>query len=163
MTTVTTRNGVGFAGIPNVGQTIFGYRTDLDLSQRWWHRLAKVAFILVLCGWTLWLAFTIPADLPDGSGNIRIVETLGDYVKARPDAGDPVASFAQEYGYRSGKQEPNGSVSSSSSFETSLYCAVKPYENLYALSRYLRPATGAGRPTQDDALKVLQDLNVVTC
>src|SRR5688500_16705977 len=103
------------------GRMLFGFRDDVDLNQRWWHRLAKVAFVLVMCGWTLWFAFAIPADLPSGPGNSRIVETLADYIKMRPDDSDPVASFSRKYGYRSGRRESDGSVSFAF-FETSLYC-----------------------------------------
>jgi hypothetical protein len=144
--------------VKNLGRWIFGFRDDLDLSQRWWHRLVKVAYILNISVWALWFGFTIPADLPSGSGNMRIVETLSEYVIANPNDGDPVASFSKKYGYRSGKREADGSVSFAF-FETSLYCAVRPYEHLSALAAYLRP-TGQGRPTEEDALKVLQTLNI---
>ncbi|MGH9347745.1 MAG: hypothetical protein ACRD26_10820, partial [Vicinamibacterales bacterium] len=122
-------------------QLVFGFRPDLGLSDKRWHRLATVAFILAMAVWTLWFALATPADLPDGHGNIRIVETLADYVRAHPDDGDPVASFSRKYRYRSGKQEPDGSVSFVF-FETSLYCAVKPYEHLKDPSRILWKLAG---------------------
>ena len=64
-----------------LGRILFGFRDDLDLNQRWWHRLTKVAFVLSLIAVFLWF-LNIPADLPQGPGNIRIVETLAEYTKA---------------------------------------------------------------------------------
>jgi hypothetical protein len=30
-----------------VGRLLFGFRDDIDLNQRWWHRLAKVVSVLL--------------------------------------------------------------------------------------------------------------------
>jgi hypothetical protein len=144
--------------VKHLGKWFFGFRDDIDLNQLWWHRLMKVAYILSVSILALWFAFTAPADLPSGPGNMRIVETLAEYVVAHPDDGDPVASFSMKYGYRSGKREADGSITYAF-FETSLYCAVRPYEHLSALAAYLRPS-GQGRPTEKDALKVLETLKI---
>src|SRR5688500_13754655 len=121
-----------------MGRILFGFRDDIDLNQRWWHRLAKVVVILLMTGWILWAAVNFPADLPTGQGHERIVETLEDFVKSHPEDGDPVASFASKYRFRSGQIKPDGTVGFLF-FETSLYCAVHPYDHLNSLVSYLRP------------------------
>jgi hypothetical protein len=140
-----------------VGVFLFGFREDIDLDQRWWHRLAKVAGTLSLIAVFLWFV-SIDADLPQGPGNIRIVESLRDYTIAHPEDGDAVAGFAKKYGTKSGKRESDGSVSYLF-FETDMYCAAKPYEHLGSLREYLRPEDNT-RPTDEDALAVLTRLDV---
>ncbi len=87
-----------------VFRILFGFRTDIDLNQRWWHRLAKVAYVLGLVALGFWAA-GIGVDFPDGDNNIdniRIVETLADFTKAHPSDGDPVDSFYKKYYFTSG-------------------------------------------------------------
>ena len=140
-----------------VGRVLFGFRDDIDLNQRWWHRLAKVAFVLSLIAMFLWF-LQIEPEYPQGPGNIRIIESLAEYTKARPDDGDTVDSFTRKYGYRSGKREPDGSISFAL-FETSLYCAVNPYKHLRDLARYLQP-TADGISGDLEALRLLKKLGV---
>src|SRR5690349_17529715 len=82
--------------VGTVGRILFGLRDDLDLDQRWWHRLSKVAAVLSLIGVFLYF-LSIPAFLPEGSGNIRVVETLADYTKSHPEIGDAVDGFTRLY------------------------------------------------------------------
>jgi len=139
---------------------LFGFRTDIDLSQLWWHRLARVIYVLGLVALGLWGA-GLPVHFPgddDNVDNIRIVESLADFTKARPDDEDTVESFSSKYGYRLGKREADGTVSFLL-FESQMYCAVNPYDHLRSLRDYLRP-TGNRGPTEADALALLVKLNV---
>jgi hypothetical protein len=144
----------------SASRILFGFRADLD--QRWWHRLAKVAYVLGLIAFWLWGA-GLPVSFPnddDHVDNIRIVETLVDFTKAHPEYNDPVESFAREYGYRSGKREADGTVSLVF-FEAEIYCSVNPYDHLYAITQYIRPnSIGGRRPTEADAQALLERLNI---
>src|SRR5665213_2721875 len=42
------------AGFPQIKRWVFGLRDDLDLSDRWWHRLAKVILAIVGPGFWFW-------------------------------------------------------------------------------------------------------------
>lgn len=139
---------------------LFGFRTDTDLDQRWWHRLAKVVYVLGLVACGLWGA-GLPVYFPDDDDNvdnIRIVESLADFTKARPDDGDTVDSFFKKYRNTSGKREVDGTVTLVF-YEARMYCAVSPYDHLHALSQYIRP-TQVRQPTESDALALLRNLNV---
>lgn len=146
-----------------VARLLFGFRIDIDLNQRWWHRFAKVAYVLAVVAFGLW-GTSLPVSFPDDDdnvANIRIVETLADYTKAHPSDEDPVESFAGEYRYRSGKREGNGKVSLLF-YEAEMYCAVSPYDHLNVLRQYIRPRdVGNRNPTEHDALALLVRLNVV--
>ena len=141
---------------------LLGFRTDIDLNQLWWHRLARVAYALGVVALGLWGA-GLPVSFPDdddGVDNIRIVETLADFTKAHPEAADPVESFDRVYGYRYGRREAGGTVGFVV-FAANLYCSVNPYDHLYEITQHIRPNSIGGRsPTEADALALLEFLNI---
>jgi hypothetical protein len=141
---------------------LFGFRPDLGLDQRWWHRLAKVVYVLGLVAFGFWgaglpVSDYFPAD-DDNVDNIRIVESIADFTKARPEDGDPVDSFFRKYRNTSGKREADGTVTLVF-YEGSMYCAVSPYDHLHTLSQYMRPKQDR-QNTEADALALLRNLNV---
>src|SRR5688572_25574703 len=59
---------------------LFGFRDDLDLDQRWWHRLAKVSFIVFALVATTVIVF-LASDVTPDRGNITVLTTLPDFTE----------------------------------------------------------------------------------
>src|SRR5262249_20812809 len=62
-------------------ELIFGFRDDIDLSSRWWHRLAKVVYGLLVFA-VLGFMWLFKDDIkPDANlSNVEIIAGLNDAV-----------------------------------------------------------------------------------
>lgn len=63
---------------------LLGFRDDIDLNERWWHRLAKVVYfaVLGLSGLILvWIIYTSESSLPAKSDYITIKTSLGQALR----------------------------------------------------------------------------------
>ena len=76
---------------------LIGYRDDLDLSARWWHRLAQVSWALVALGIFLFgtLASHESEMVMPKAHNVRIVARLHEFVLENKEAKQLPAKFAE--------------------------------------------------------------------
>ena len=75
-------------------RVLLGFREDLDLDERWWHRLAKVAAFLFFVGVTLvaGILWREGAVRRPAAGDVEVVATMSDFLLSRYNA----AKGAQE-------------------------------------------------------------------
>lgn len=72
----------------------FGFRLDLDLDQRWWHRLAKVAFTLVLLVATVTIVVVAYSANPGANpGNSRVITDVVTFTDANRDSKNTLPAF----------------------------------------------------------------------
>ena len=72
----------------------FGFRPDLDLDQRWWHRLAKVAFTLVLLVATVTVVLLAFSENPGAnSGNARVIIDVVTFTDDNRDSKNTLPAF----------------------------------------------------------------------
>jgi hypothetical protein len=64
---------------------LFGFRDDIDLNQRWWHRLFKVLFLLAIGAVGVMLTM-VSLEMSPNTGNIEALKTLPDFTKERASA-----------------------------------------------------------------------------
>ena len=77
LSTALTRDGSKESR--RLGALAFGFRRDLDLDIRWWHRLAKVALVLLLLtGGTLSFLVVLHSFWPSPTTQNTTVITLRD-------------------------------------------------------------------------------------
>src|SRR6266850_2149307 len=75
-----------------LGPFITGRRDDLDLNSRWWHRLLKVVFILIMLLVSAIAAYESSGLMPTPTQtNVTVLQTLGDFsLKSTADNTIPV-------------------------------------------------------------------------
>jgi hypothetical protein len=70
--------------VRGLARILVGYRDDLDLASRWWHRLLKVTVILLLIAAGTLAFGVILNDSPPTIFNTRIVANLKDFTEKLP-------------------------------------------------------------------------------
>jgi hypothetical protein len=122
-----------------LGRWLFGFRDDVDLDQRWWHRLAKVTFVLLCVVVAVLVAIMNDRAPKPTGGNIRIVETLNDYAKGHKNVASLMPGFATGPGIV-GTLNDDGSVTQQYALESYVFCSwdlsAHPEEELAFLNEH---------------------------
>lgn len=90
----------------SIPRLLVGYRDDLDLSARWWHRLSKVFFVLSSAVLFISVVFGAQQDGPTNQQTVVIIDNLSDYTNKHPELAETISSF-QSLG-RVGQLNPTG-------------------------------------------------------
>jgi hypothetical protein len=65
--------------IPLSKNFLFGFRRDLKLNNKWWHRLAQVIFTITLVIFFVLSTLSFQSLLPDKSWNTDVLFSIDDY------------------------------------------------------------------------------------
>lgn len=141
-----------------LARILVGYRDDLDLTSRWWHRLVKVLFGLFTVPLFVALAFVIRQDEPTNRNNIVIIDNLKDYVERHPEMESSLPSF-QALG-RVGRVGQEGEVSAYYISPYRLFCSGNMKENVRGVRDFLRMAEGDYALSDDDSINVMKGAGV---
>ena len=78
---------------------LFGLRDDLDLDQRWWHRLLKVVFVLGACVVIAFGALMVSRTEPETTmDNVRVLTDLGRFSKTSDEKSNAILAFLKAPG-----------------------------------------------------------------
>ena len=82
-----------FHAMKKARRILFGYRDDLDLSSKWWHRLIKVLFVVISVMVAVTLLSLLYVDPAINRRNVVIVETLDSFNKKHPELASTIPAF----------------------------------------------------------------------
>ena len=132
---------------------LFGYRDDVDLFSRWWHRGFVILFVLVMVLMTF-LAWALQPYAPSfQSSNLVIITNLEDYTYAHPEMENAVKGFvsaAEMTAKRTpllpdplGIREHNGEMSSYFISEYQWFCNADFPSHVEGFRRWARLSSGS--------------------
>jgi hypothetical protein len=89
-----------------ITDAVFGIRRDVDLNQHWWHRLAKVAFVLV----SAFLAFKLAAVTGEPNPSqllvdVTIKDDLKAFIESHAESAEPISDFFARPGLTGARSE----------------------------------------------------------
>ncbi len=131
-----------------VDRVLFGYRDDVDLSQRWWHRLAKVVYICLMVLAALFAVTALFDTAPEPSiRNTRFTGVLSEVLKkADPSVPNVVPAFMLLPG-KLGLLRDNGAIEYVSEMGVEeTWCTPDAIRHLQATTQFLQ-TRGRGIPT----------------
>lgn len=131
------------------GRFLFGFRTDIDLNQRWWHRLLKVVFSLGVIGLYGIVVVAIRQDEPANKDNVDIVEDLQAYNTKHPELRSTLSSF-QGLG-NVGRVDPSGEISSFYISPYELFCSGNMAASTREFRDFIRTVDSDYNYTEDQA------------
>lgn len=142
-------------GMPKLMRIAVGYRDDLQLSSRWWHRLFVVAMTLEsLAGFLVaFLLFRQPAPI---RSNIVILANLRDYNRSHPDELNTFESFGRLDG-KDGilwDDKPEITHKYFPLFTRDVYCNANFQRHIPALTKWLREHS-SNKDISEDTVKTL--------
>lgn len=76
-----------------LARIMFGYRDDLDLATRWWHRLLKVTSVLGALCLTGFVFLVLRSPVPITAADVTVLANVRDYTKAHPELITTVPAF----------------------------------------------------------------------
>jgi hypothetical protein len=122
--------------------TLLGIRRDVDLTERWWHRLFKVVYLSLLTlvvafmGFFLWSGLD---DLPARTNQIEVIASLADVLREADESVDNVVPIFMKKEGATGYYEP-GSRKIERVWDTDLedsFCSPAAIRHVGSLSRFL--------------------------
>jgi hypothetical protein len=122
---------------------LFGVRDDLNLDQRWWHRLMLVGYILTTIGIALFVGFLSHRQPTLNRDNIAVIATLGDYTTRHPELENSVPSFVVLG--RVAFESPSGTLEDYFRLEYEYFCSAELSAHPQELAAFLRRADAAYR------------------
>lgn len=134
-----------------IARWLVGYRDDLDLPSKWWHRLAKVVFFLLVAAITLaWGGFvfndTYHAETQVGwpAGQVSVTTDLESFTVQHPEMANAVSAFRliESVGVRdvSGVKGRDGRIKRMTLSESDAFCNSKLSEHRADLAKFLGAA-----------------------
>jgi TPR repeat protein len=133
---------------------LLGFRWDIDLDQRWWHRLAKVAYSLVafLAGsLLLFLGWESIENRPAAYEDIDIKTSLDTFLnKTDESVANVIPAFLLTTGRLGVRNNPERKVESTSEYDLQKsWCTPNAFRHLAATADFLneRDFTSANTPT----------------
>lgn len=128
-------------------QWLVGLRDDLDLHQRWWHRLSLVTVSLSTVAVAVVVGILSHRPIAPNAGNIVVIARLGAYTAAHPELANTVPTFAA-LGHVA-FETPSGAIVGYGELESEYFCSADLGAHPTEVAVFLRRADAAAYAEMD--------------